>query len=73
MLGQGDNLQLALNLFYWLMQDGHQSGEVIRPLDQPLQLSETSRAIFGMFYLFVLPLLLIAIGFIIPWHRKRRQ
>ena len=74
MLGQGDNLQLTLNLFYWLMQDTPHSGEtVIRPLDQSLQLSETSRAIYGLFYLFALPLLFIAIGFIIPWHRKRRQ
>ncbi len=74
MLGQGDNLQLTLNLFYWLTHSDNAADKtIIRPLDQTVELTNTGRAIFGIFFLFLLPLIFIVSGFIIPWQRKRRQ
>jgi hypothetical protein len=74
MLGQGDNLRLALNLFYWLTHEGHApDSPVIKPRDQLIELSETGRAILGICLLFLLPAVFISAGLLVPWKRKRRQ
>lgn len=74
MLGQGDNLQLALNLFYWLSHEASAAEtHVIKIFDQTVTLNETSKALFGLVFLFLLPVAFALSGFAIPWYRKRRQ
>ena len=74
MLGQGDNLQLALNLFYWLSQETKTAETgVVKILDQTVTLSETNKALIGLIFLFLLPVIFALSGFAIPWLRKRRQ
>lgn len=71
-LGQGANLDLAMNTFNWLARDDNLIA--ISPKTAPdtqLNFSETGAAIFGIGFLFVLPIGLIVAGFFI-WFRRRR-
>lgn len=73
-LGQGDNLQLALNLFFWFGEEpAAMSTEFEKPLDQSISMSNSFRAVYGMSFMFGIPVLLIALGFLIPYLRKRRS
>jgi len=74
MLGEGDNLQLTLNLFYWLTNDtSNEINTHVKASDQVIDFDESSRAIFGIFFLFILPGLLSSSGLFITWYRKRRS
>jgi ABC-type uncharacterized transport system involved in gliding motility auxiliary subunit len=72
-IGQGANLDLASNIFNWLSADDSLlQVPVIRAPDTQLDLSETSGAVLGTFFLFVLPLGLLSAGLWIWWRRRRR-
>jgi len=72
-IGQGANLDLASNIFNWLSADDSLlKVPVIRAPDTQLELSETSGAVLGTFFLFVLPLGLLSAGLWIWWRRRRR-
>ena len=72
-IGQGANLDLASNIFNWLSADDSLlKVPVIRAPDTQLELSETAGAVLGTFFLFVLPLGLLAAGLWIWWRRRRR-
>ena len=71
-LGQGDNLQLALNLFFWFSQQQIVTdSEFEKPLDQSFTMTNSFRAIYGMSFMFGIPLVLILLGFLVPHYRKR--
>lgn len=73
MLGEGDNLQLSLNLFYWLTDSGKKVvARTHKPLDQIIQISDTGKVIYGLLFMIVLPVLLIVSGFGISWLRRRK-
>ncbi|MBT8439559.1 MAG: ABC transporter permease subunit [Gammaproteobacteria bacterium] len=74
LLGRGDNLQLTLNLLHWLTAtDGKPQQAATRPSDQLIELAKTGRAIYGLFYLFLLPTLLIISGLLIVRKRRNRK
>jgi len=74
LLGRGDNLQLTLNLLHWLTATDSKSQQAAtRPSDQLVELSKTGRAIYGLFYLFVLPVLLIITSLLIVRKRRNRK
>lgn len=74
-LGQGDNLQLSLNLVHWLTDalPGDSREQSFQPIDQVIELSDVQRAWFGTGFLFLIPIALLSAGFIIPWLRRRRS
>ena len=47
--------------------------EFEKPLDQSINMSNSFRAVYGMSFMFGIPVLLIALGFLIPYFRKRRS
>ncbi|MGH8397640.1 MAG: GldG family protein [Gammaproteobacteria bacterium] len=71
-LNNGGNLTLGLNIFNWL---AHEDSFInINPQSAPdrtLSLSRTSESLISIGFLFLLPLFLLACGFII-WARRRR-
>ncbi len=71
-LGNGGNLNLALNLFDWL--SGNDTLLNIAPISAPdlkLQLSTTAQAVIGLTALFGAPLALFGLAFFV-WRRRRR-
>ncbi len=73
LLGQGDNLQLALNLFYWLTdKDSTDQQAITKVSDQLVELPQTARAVYGIFFMFFLPLILFVAGLFIVRQRKNR-
>ena len=72
-LGVGGNLQLAMNMANWLVNDDTLLSIPARSAtDITLALSEFELAMVGVFFLVALPLLLLAAGFFIWWRRRRR-
>jgi ABC-type uncharacterized transport system involved in gliding motility auxiliary subunit len=71
-LGNGSNLDLALNIFNWLADD-----EILIDIparsapDLAFDLSRTGAVILRVGVMFALPILLLGTGFFI-WHRRRR-
>ena len=71
-LGNGSNLDLALNIFNWLADDDNLIDiPVRRAPDLDFELSSTSAALLRFAVMFALPVLLLAAGFFV-WHRRRR-
>ncbi|MGH2507988.1 MAG: GldG family protein, partial [Ktedonobacteraceae bacterium] len=71
-INNGGNQTLGLNIFNWLAHDD--SFININPQSAPdrtLSLSRTSESLISIGFLFLLPLFLLACGFII-WARRRR-
>lgn len=71
-LGNGGNLELASNVFNWLVQDDVLIA--ISPKTAPdtrLELGDTSTIVIGVGFLIVLPLLLMASGIVI-WLKRRQ-
>jgi hypothetical protein len=74
LLGRGDNLQLTLNLFHWLTdRESSLQQAVSRPSDQRVEMPRVAQALYGIFYLFVLPALLIISGLLIVRRRRNRK
>ena len=72
-LGNGANLSLGMNIINWLANDDNLINIPVRlTLDRQLELSPLAKGIIGIGFLFVLPMLLGATGFIIWWQRRKR-
>lgn len=71
-LGNGSNLDLALNIFNWLADDEILIDIPVKSApDQGFDLSHSAAALMRFGVMFGLPALLLASGFFI-WHRRRR-
>ncbi|MGD2117104.1 MAG: Gldg family protein [Chromatiales bacterium] len=72
-LGRGDNLQLSLNLFYWLTdQNMSIAKQTTAVTDQRIDITDAQRLSLVGLFLFAVPLVLLLTGVWIPWRRKRR-
>ncbi len=72
-LGVGGNLQLAMNIANWLVNDDTLlSIPAKSSSDITLDMDEFELAMVGLAFLVVLPLLLLGSGFFIWWRRRRR-
>ncbi len=72
-LGVGGNLQLAMNIANWLVNDDTLlSIPAQSSSDITLDMDEFELAMVGLAFLVVLPLLLLGSGFFIWWRRRRR-
>ena len=72
-LGNAGNLGLGLNMVHWLSHDDAFIDIRVKSApDTRLELGRVSQAIIGLGFLIGLPLLLLAIGIIIWWRRRRR-
>lgn len=72
-VGQGVNLDLASNMFNWLSADDNLLNvPVAGAPDTHLNLGETTSLVLAVFFLLVLPLLLVLAGVVI-WLRRRRR
>jgi ABC-type uncharacterized transport system involved in gliding motility auxiliary subunit len=72
-IGAGANLNLGLNMINWLVSDNQTIA--IEPLSSPdtsLVLSDTELAIIAFGFFLVIPVGLIATGFIV-WHRRKSR
>lgn len=72
-LGNAANLDFANALINWLTEDDALIEIPFRTTpDNQLKLSDSQSMLLGISFLFVLPLLLIAIGIVVAWRRRRR-
>lgn len=72
-IGAGANLNLALNMFNWLIGDDDLISVEIKPSpDTRLVLSDTEILIISISFLLLIPLALLAFGFRL-WHVRRRR
>ncbi len=72
-IGYGGNLDLASNLFNWLGADDKLLAiPSVRATDTQWQMGETGGYVLAVFFLFVLPLGLVAAGTLIWWRRRKR-
>jgi len=72
-VGFGANLELATNLFNWLSADDNLLGiKAVRAPDTQLVMGDALGFLLVSFFLFVLPVGLLAAGTFIWWKRRRR-
>jgi ABC-type uncharacterized transport system involved in gliding motility auxiliary subunit len=72
-LGNGGNLELARRIVNWLLDDEALIDiPVHEAADRTLTLSPAFVSAFGLAFLVLLPLLLLAAGAVIAWRRARR-
>jgi ABC-type uncharacterized transport system involved in gliding motility auxiliary subunit len=72
-LGNGGNLDISLAIVNWLAHDDSFIAIPVKTtLDSQLTLSKTQAAIIGIGFLFVIPIILLVIGGLIWWSRRRR-
>jgi ABC-type uncharacterized transport system involved in gliding motility auxiliary subunit len=72
-LGNGGNLELARRIVNWLLDDEALIDiPVHEAADRTLSLSPALVSAFGLAFLVLLPLLLLAAGAVIAWRRARR-
>ncbi|MCU7958620.1 MAG: GldG family protein [gamma proteobacterium symbiont of Bathyaustriella thionipta] len=72
-LGNGGNLPLGLNLIHWLSGEQQQLDIPLHSAaDRTLKLGKSWTLLFGLGFLFMLPLLLISSGLIIRYRRNKR-
>ncbi|MCX8049366.1 MAG: GldG family protein [Methylohalobius sp.] len=71
-LGNGNNLDLGLNLIRWLTHNDQLITIPARTApDNRLDLSSSAMALIGLGFLIFLPLTLVSCGFLIWWQRRR--
>lgn len=71
-LGNGSNLDLALNIFNWLADDETLMDIPVRTApDLAFELSSSAAVLLRLAVMFGLPALLLGTGFFV-WHRRRR-
>ncbi len=72
-LGQGGNLELAMNTINWLTGDDQLIDIPAKTaVDQQLELTRTAQGVIGTVFLIVLPLGLLLMGLRVWWVRRRR-
>lgn len=72
-IGNAANLELGVALINWLVEDDNLIAIASKTtIDKQLDLSKMQSLIIGFGFLFVMPLLLLAIGFWLWWARRRR-
>mgnify|MGYP001813624855 CR=1 FL=1 len=72
-IGAGANLSLGLNIFNWLVGDDDFVSVEVKPSpDTKLELSDTQLIVIAFGFFFIIPLLLLLIGFRIWYVRKNR-
>ena len=72
-IGNASNLELGLALANWLVQDDDLiSIPVKTTIDNQLELSQSESLIIGLGFLAVLPILLLSIGLMIWWQRRKQ-
>ena len=72
-IGAGANLNLGLNIFNWLVGDDDFVSVEVKPSpDTKLELSDTQLMVIAFGFFFIIPLLLLVIGFRIWYVRKNR-
>lgn len=72
-LGGGGNMQLAMNIVNWLLQDDELIAIPVKTArDLSLQLSDVEIAVISFGFLLVLPLGLLGSGLLI-WYRRRKR
>ncbi len=71
-LGNGGNLDLAMNVANWLASDDQLLNIPAKTaLDTSLELTQTEATVIGVVFLFVLPLLLLGSGGLVWWRRRK--
>lgn len=72
-LGNVGNLELGMRLFNWLTHDDQFIDVPVRSAaDGKLQLTDTTIALIGLGFLFIIPFGLIGTGFFV-WRRRKRR
>lgn len=72
-IGFGANLDLSIQLFNWLSDDDNLLGvSTVSAPDTQFEMDQTMGALLALFFLLVLPLLLLGAGLFI-WFRRRRR
>ena len=72
-LGNQGNQELGYNMINWLSHDDNFIAIPVRTTpDSELSLSETAWSVLGLFFLVILPLMLLASGIVI-WLRRRKR
>lgn len=72
-LGNGSNLELGMALMNWLAGDDDLIKIPVKTtIDNQLELNQTQSLFIGLGFLIVLPLLLLAMGFWLWWHRRKQ-
>lgn len=72
-VGYAGNLDLASNIFNWLSADDNLlSVPSVRAPDTQWEMGETGGYVLAVFFLFGLPLGLVAVGTFIWWRRRKR-
>ncbi len=71
-VGNSGNLELGMRIINWLSNDDSLISIPVNAVnDAKLEISQISLGILAVIFLFALPLLFIAAGFVIWWRRKK--
>jgi gliding motility-associatede transport system auxiliary component len=72
-IGNAGNLDFAVALVNWLVQEDELITIPVKiTLDNQLDLTQTESLIIGLGFFLVIPIILLAIGFMLWWYRRKR-
>jgi ABC-type uncharacterized transport system involved in gliding motility auxiliary subunit len=72
-IGNAGNLNFAVALVNWIVQEDELITIPVKiTLDNQLNLSQTESLIIGLGFFLVIPLILLTIGFMLWWYRRKR-